>query len=362
MAAPDKVSGHGLLPICRVKPVLLAPNRFPRFYRGGHRIDAFRGLPPGAQDEPEDWVGSTATALGSATSGLTRLGGRRTLRAAIEDDPDGFLGADHVERHGADPALLVKLLDAGERLPVHSHPGRAFAREHLATTPGPRGFGKTEAWIIVEAEPGAAVHVGPREPLDRGTLARWVQRQDAGEMLAALREVPVGAGDALLVPAGTLHAIGEGILLVELQEPTDLSVLVEWRRFGISSGAEHLHLGWDLALESVDLQPVALGELLRGASDDPSSRASVLPAAADAYMRAERVRPHGAAVELDASFAVLVVLGGEGRLCTTGGDVARLQVGTTWLVPYGAGASTIEGDVELLRCLPPAPDAPAARW
>lgn len=340
----------------------MAPNRFPRFYRGGHRIDAFRGLPPGEQDQPEDWVGSAATALGSATRGLTLLDGTRSLRAAIEDDPVGFLGADHVERHGADPALLVKLLDAGERLPVHSHPGRAFAREHLAASPGPGAFGKTEAWIVVEAEPGATVHVGPREPLDRRTLARWVQRQDAGEMLAALREVPVGAGDALLIPAGTLHAIGEGILLVELQEPTDLSVLVEWRRFGMSSGAEHLHLGWDLALESVELEPVVLGELLRRASDDPSPSASLLPPEADAYMRAERVRPPGAAVELDASFAVLVVLGGEGRLCTAGGDVAALRRGTTWLVPHGAGASTVAGDVELLRCLPPAPEAPPARW
>ena len=64
-------------------------------------------------------------------------------------------------------------------------------------------------------------------------------------MLAALHELPVTAGDALLIPAGTLHAIGAGILLLELQEPTDFSVLVEWRRFGVNSGAEHLGLGWD---------------------------------------------------------------------------------------------------------------------
>ena len=71
-------------------------------------------------------------------------------------------------------------------------------------------------------------------------------------MLAALHELPVRAGDALLVPAGTLHAIGAGILLLELQEPSDLSVLVEWQRFGVNSGAEHLSLGWDAALAAAD--------------------------------------------------------------------------------------------------------------
>ena len=142
--------------------------------------------------------------------------------------------------YGPDPAVLVKLLDAGERLPVHYHPGRAFAREHLGLR-----YGKTEAWIILEADPGAAVHVGLKEPLDPQTVRRWVDEQDAGQMLDALHEIPVQAGDGILVPAGTLHAIGGGILLLELQEPTDLSVLVEWKRFGVDSGPEHLDLGWE---------------------------------------------------------------------------------------------------------------------
>ena len=75
-------------------------------------------------------------------------------------------------------------------------------------------------------------------------------------MLQALHEVPVKPGDGILVPAGTLHAIGGGILLLELQEPTDLSVLVEWKRFGVDSGPEHLELGWDTALQSLDRQPI----------------------------------------------------------------------------------------------------------
>ena len=103
-------------------------------------------------------------------------------------------------------------------------------------------------------------------------------------MLAALHELPVAAGDAILVPAGTLHAIGAGILLLELQEPTDLSVLVEWKRFGVDSGPEHLGLGWDTALAA----PRPRADRPRRADHAP--RRGLLPKAADPYFRAERIQ------------------------------------------------------------------------
>lgn len=331
-----------------MRPQVLPPNQFHRFYSGGARIDALRGAPAGEDGRPEDWIGSTATSWGEESEGLSRLADGTVLREAIEADPEGYLGPDHVERWGSDPALLVKLLDAGQRLPVHFHPGRRFAREHLGLR-----FGKTEAWIILEAEPDAAIHVGPREPLDPATVRRWVDSQDAEEMLAALQRLPVTAGDAMLVPAGTLHAIGGGILLLELQEPTDLSVLVEWRAFGVHTGAEHLELGWDTALGAIDREPADLGALT-AAGDG-----GLLPAAADPYFRAERVRGGG---ELAPSFAVLLVLGGEGALRTSAGDELELRRGTTALVPFGAGATTLTGDVDAIRCLPPAPTAGEGAW
>jgi len=325
-----------------VKPLLLPPNQFHRFYRGGARIDALRGAPAGEDGRPEDWVGSTATAWGSEDEGLSRLEDGRVLRDAIRADPEAFLGADHVARWGADPALLVKLLDAGERLPVHYHPGRAFAREHLGLR-----YGKTESWLILEAEPDAAVHVGLREHIELETVRGWVDTQDAEEMLAALHRVPVAAGDAILVPAGTLHAIGGGILLLELQEPTDLSVLVEWKRFGVDDGPEHLELGWDTALQSLDREPI-----------DPAALSApgggLLPREADPYFRAERVRGGD---ELAPSFAILLVTEGEGAL-----DDLPLRRGTTVLIPYAAGTTTLSGDLEALRCLPPSPTAGEGNW
>ena len=330
-----------------MKPLILPPNQFHRFYKGGARIDELRGVPQGEDGRPEDWVGSTATSWGSESEGLSRLEDGTVLKDVIDADPESFLGPEHVAKYGADPALLVKLLDAGERLPVHYHPGRPFAREHLGLR-----YGKTESWLILEADPGAAVHVGLKEPLDAATARRWVDEQDADTMLAALHEVPVKAGDAVLVPAGTLHAIGGGILLLELQEPTDLSVLVEWKRFGVDDGPEHLELGWETALRSLDREPI-----------DPAALSApgegLLPREADPYFRAERVR--GGDV-LAPSFAVLLVTEGEGSLRTGQGDELALRRGMTVLLPFAAGATTLDGEVEALRCLPPSPTAGEGNW
>jgi mannose-6-phosphate isomerase len=334
-----------------IAPLVLPPNQFHRFYAGGARIDALRGAPAGEEGRPEDWIGSTTTAFGERSEGLSRVADGRLVRDLVRADPEALLGPAHVSRFGPDPALLVKLLDAGERLPVHLHPGREFARARLGSR-----WGKTEAWLILDADPGATVHVGLREPVEAATLRRWVEVQDADEMLAALHELPVEAGSAVLVPAGTLHAIGAGILLLELQEPTDLSVLVEWRRFGVNSGVEHLGLGWDAALAAVDRSPA-----------DPATfvgepKAGLLPAAADPYFRAERIRPAGGEHECRPSFAVLVVLEGEGTLRTERGDELALRAGTTALVPFAAGATTVSGDLDAIRCLPPDPATGEGDW
>ena len=324
-----------------MKPFILPPNRLARFYEGGARIDALRGDPPGPERTPEDWVGSTATSWGHQTEGLARLGDGQILRDLVEQDPEGFLGPEHVARWGANPAVLVKLLDAGERLPVHFHPGRAFAREHLDLD-----YGKTESWLILEAEPGAAVHVGFKEPADAATVRRWVETQDPEEMLAALRPIEVKPGDAILVPAGTLHAIGAGILLLELQEPTDLSVLVEHEGFA-SDGSEHLGLGYDVVLRAADL---AQGT----EAADPD-----LPADADPYFRALRPSP---GEELPPSFAVL--LGTAATACSGPSTATRCRSPAApprWCrSPPGPRRSRAAREV--LRCLPPDPAAGDGRW
>jgi mannose-6-phosphate isomerase len=322
-----------------MKPLRLPPNQLHRFYLGGPRIAALRGTPLEDDHTPEEWVGSANTSFGQDEEGLSRLEDGTFVRDAIAADPEAFLGPEHVARHGTDPALLVKLLDAGERLPVHYHPGSAFAQQHLQSE-----HGKTEAWLIVEADPGAEVRVGFKEEPDPETLANWLRTQDSEAMLDALHPLAVKAGDAVFVPAGTAHAIGAGILMVELQEPTDFSILLEHDAFGVTDEAgATLGLGWDKAIQALDRQ----------ATDAPEP-SPTLPDAAAAYFRAEHVT---APATLDQGFSILVVLDGSGQV--GGLDVAR---GDTVLVPHAAGATRLEGSVKVLRCRPPAPDAPEGAW
>jgi mannose-6-phosphate isomerase len=335
-----------------VHPVKLPGNQLQRFYRGGARIRAFRGLPGDHDYAPEEWIASTTTVFGSETLGLSRLPDGGVLRDAILAEPERYLGRGHAGRFGPDPELLVKLLDAGERLPVHFHPDREFAGRQLGSR-----WGKTEAWIIVDGR--GTVHVGFREDVDGETIAGWVERQETQAMLDALHAIPVAPGDTIYVPAGTPHAIGEGILIVELQEPSDLSVLLEWEGFAIDGLAEgHLGLGFEVALDALDLSAWSAERLERVRSgrdgaDPRSGTERLFPEEADAFFRAERIEADGPA-PLPAEFSILIVLEGGGELVAGDGTRLGLARGETILVPFAAGDCYVEGSVELIRCLPPA--------
>src|SRR5947207_1308872 len=106
--------------------------------------------------------------------------------------------------------------------------------------------------MIVDAVPEAVVHLGFRRPVEPDELAGWVTGQKIAAMLSATNQVPVRPGDAVLVPAGLPHAIGPGIFLVEAQEPTDFSVLLEREGFAVDESAAFLGLDVDLALSCVD--------------------------------------------------------------------------------------------------------------
>jgi mannose-6-phosphate isomerase len=345
-----------------VEPVLLGPNPVQRFYRGGPAIAAFRGIPSTEERAPEDWLASATTVSNSEDLGLSTLPDGRTLAEAFAADPEAFFGPRHAERFGAEPGLLVKLLDAGERLPVHCHPNREFARRHLGCP-----YGKTEAWVIVDVRTAEAdVFLGFGDEVDPAVLAGWVSAQDTVAILKAMNRIAVGVGDTVLVPAGIPHAIGEGVFLVELQEPSDLSVLLEWDGFDVDGLRDgHIGLGFEVALACVDGSGWRVDRLdrLRAARDDGRDRRPgvdvLFPREADAFFRAERIRPRDAS-PLSSEFSVVVIAKGRGRLEFGEDGVLEVGRGTTVLVPFAARNCRLVGSMEAIRCMPPDPDAPDA--
>lgn len=313
-----------------MKPERLTPTRVYRFYRGGAQIGRLRGLTEDDGAFPEDWVGSVTAANNPGRdepeAGLSRLADGRLLKDAIESDPDAWLGPDHVERFGTSTGLLVKLLDAAERLPVHAHPSRDFALTELGSP-----FGKTEAWIVLATrDDAAAVWVGLRDAVGPERYRHWIDHQDTDALLDSLHRLQVSAGDVIYVPAGVPHAIGAGILIAELQEPTDFSLVCEWRGFPIEPSDSHLGLGWDTALGALDL---AGREPILG-----------LPPEARAFFWADE------AAVAARRFTVLIVLEGEGTL-----NGERARAGDAFVVPAALGHIEVDGELRVLRCIGPDP-------
>jgi mannose-6-phosphate isomerase len=331
-------------------PVELPPNQPPdRPYRGGTGIDRFRGLPVTADDHPEDLVGSTTELNAGGGLGLTVLPDGVPLREHVAADPEGFLGTDHVARFGADPALLVKLLDTAERLFVHFHPNDEFAAAHLNCR-----YGKTEAWYILATRTEQAeVYLGFRDDISAEQVRSWVDGQDAPAMLAAMNRVPVKVGDSILVPGGLPHAIGPGITLLELQEPTDFSLLLEWAGYGVTRADADLGLGLDLALEALDRSAWDEARVagLRGDTEAGAGVTPVFPPAADPFFRGELVTVDGTRT-VEAGFSILVGLDGELTVGGRGG-LLDLRRGRTALLPHGAGPAELTGGGRLLRARPP---------
>jgi mannose-6-phosphate isomerase len=310
-----------------MRPRRVTPTRVYRFYRGGLLIDRMRGEPGADTDFPEDWVGSVTPASNPGRdeplAGLSRLEDGALLRDAIAADPEGWLGPDAA---GGSTGVLVKLLDPAERLPVHFHPDRAFAAGHFGSP-----FGKTEAWIVIDTrEPESEVWIGLREPVDAETYRGWIDGQDRESLLGSLNRVPVRAGDVVFVPAGTPHAIGAGALIVELQEPTDFSIVCEWEGFPIQPEDSHLGIGWDAAMGAIDLKP--------------HTPIRELPEAARKFFWAdERPEPAG-------RFAVWIVLDGSGSI-----DGTPAKRGDCFAVPAAAEQVDVSGGLRILRCLGPGP-------
>lgn len=338
-------------------PLLLSPNLIERPYRGGSRLAAFRRVSIGDRDRvPEDWVGSTTSVFGRGGVGLSRLADGTSLRDAIRRDPDAYFGRGHTGVMGSDPGLLVKLIDAQQRLSVHLHPNRRFARQHLGLT-----YGKTEAWYILEAPPGAAVHFGFRNPIGAEELLTIVEGGEGGLLLDRLNRLGVGPGDVVFVPAGTPHAIGEGVFLVEVQEPSDLLVRLEWSGYTVGAMPNDLGLGFPVALAAVDRSAwddARLDTVVRHrAADQRASGDDLLPPDAAPFFRLGHVRGDG--MPLDAEFSILIVVDGAGELATADGDTYQLEKGDCWLVPWAAGQLSITGAVEVIRCRPAEPSTAA---
>ncbi|BCX04350.1 MAG: mannose-6-phosphate isomerase [Candidatus Roseilinea sp.] len=194
-----------------------------------HRVWGGRRLKPDA-DQPvgEAWIVYEHNRIAAGRyAGRTPAELARELGAAL-------LGESVVAHTGARFPLLIKLLDCNDWLSIQVHPDDAQA----VALEGPGHFGKTEAWYVLEATPGAQLIAGVKPGVNPDALRRAIRD---GSVLELVQHQTVRAGDTVFMPAGTLHALGPGLLIYEVQQTSDITYRVwDWNRPASAGRALHI--------------------------------------------------------------------------------------------------------------------------
>lgn len=217
--------------------------------------------------------------------------------------------------------LLVKFLDATDVLSVQVHPDDQLARQFHPTENG-----KTEAWVILDTHAHSEIFVGLRSGVTESDLKTALH---AGTVEQLLNRVPVKAGDCVFVPAGTVHAIGEGVLLAEVQQSSDMTFrLYDWGRVGADGQPRQLHL--EAALQCVNFDRGPIAQISPVKLNTNHDHEELVRSAEFVLQRHRSSDPFD--LPQDEAFHVVMVLSGNGEL-QAGGDVFDLSLGQTVLLP-----------------------------
>lgn len=247
-----------------------APNRVLRLYRGGYGIDKLCGKTP-AEDTrfPENWIASVIEGNGRAYHspghGISKImidGSPVDFPAFLKENAEMMLGAEHAAKYGPIPAVLVKFLDSAEQLPLQVHPTRADARKFLNSD-----YGKTEAWIVLSTRQingeDPYLLIGFNDKLDRKIFTQECLDGKFVRGEEMLNKVPVVPGDVIIIRGGVPHAIGPGVTMVEIMEPSDWVIVPEINCCGVQLNEKQRFMGIDpkTAVDMTDFTPHTIAEI-----------------------------------------------------------------------------------------------------
>ena len=230
--------------------------------------------------------------------------------------------------------LLAKLIDATDWLSVQTHPNDEQA---LALEGEPRG--KTEAWVVLHAEAGARLVTGVQPGTTRATMTEAIRRNRLEDLLVFAEVAP---GDVLQIPANTVHALGPGLLIYEIQQASDTTYrLYDWGRLGLDGQPRELHIENGLRVAKLESIPQI---------ERPDTDLLV----ESEYFRLWRHELSGGSLEIPTygRFQSLTCIAGEAQVSAESGEI-RLQLGETSMVPACIPAFVISGTGVVLRACQP---------
>lgn len=303
---------------------------------GGIKLKTEYHQQSSAQKLAESWMLSCHKDGPSVISGGEFDG--LTLKEYIDRSGKQVLGTD-CEKFEQFP-ILVKLIDAQDRLSVQVHPNNEYALKNEGE------YGKTEMWYVVENESGASLYYGFKEPISK---AEFQERIENNTLLEVLNQVEVHPGDVFFIDSGTLHAIGAGIVIAEIQQNSNTTYRIyDYGRLGADGKPRDLHVA--KALDVTKLERPQRSAKPQGEPEKTEGCTRTLLASCD-YFTVNRMKLSGE-VEMNAdatSFHSLLCLSGNAVLLQSEQEPLPFGKGDSIFVPAGMGAYSIKGDCELLH-------------
>ncbi len=356
----------------KIPSILILPfNRVWRTYPGGKKLDLMEGkAKPEDSHFPEDWIGSTTRAVNEGREHLTEEGLSKvtvddetlTLKALCEKQPNAILGDAHVEKYGPNTQILLKFLDSAVRLHIQCHPTIPFAQKHLNSNSG-----KTEGYIILGSRDDVKepyIYMGFQHPPEKAAFKQMIEQQDSDAILACFEKIPIKPGDVFMVPGGMPHAIGEGVFMIEIMEPTDFAVRIEFERGGyvLPEKARFMNRGIDFALSMFNFEPTPV-EAIKDRffcqprvleTQNKSTEYALIDDRKTPCYSVNRIDVRDCYVKEADTFYVGIVSKGSGSI-VTGGETHPASEGAKFFVPYQTGPVTFgsKSGMEIIATFPP---------
>ncbi|QDU87603.1 putative mannose-6-phosphate isomerase GmuF [Pirellulimonas nuda] len=311
-------------------PLLTFEPLFQRYLWGGRRLGGVLGKAIGPGDNyAESWEIVDHSDGQSVVADGPLVG--RTLGEVVEEHNALLFG-----RHAPQQKfpLLLKFLDANRTLSVQVHPNDAQGAKL-----DPPDLGKTEAWVVLAAEPGAKIYAGLRAGVDREGLAAAME---AGTCDACLHVIEPAVGDCVFIPAGTVHALGEGIVIAEIQQASNTTFrLFDWNRVDKDGQPRPLHIRQSLEVTDFDRGPV------EPQTPEPTGDGAQRLVTCDKFVLERRELAEGWTLPQDDRFHILAVVAGE-AVANAGEQSIALTLGSAVLAPARRPSTVVSGEAVLL--------------